>query len=138
MPERGETIVAKLKTALLVATVLAVPLVVQAPAAKAQPVNGLYVGAGAGVNWLQNQDYSARQGLEFCGYYAGCADGAVSGKWESQSRIGFAGVASIGWGFGNGLRAELEGNWRSNLLRTKSLGGSLTSEDPGEPGADME
>ena len=28
--------------------------------------------------------------------------------------VGFAGVASLGWGFGNGLRAEVEGNFRTN------------------------
>ena len=28
--------------------------------------------------------------------------------------VGFVGVASLGWGFGNGLRAELEGNYRQN------------------------
>lgn len=28
--------------------------------------------------------------------------------------VGFVGVASLGWGFGNGLRAEVEGNFRTN------------------------
>ncbi len=28
--------------------------------------------------------------------------------------VGFVGVASLGWGFGNGLRAEVEGNYRQN------------------------
>ena len=27
---------------------------------------------------------------------------------------GFAGLASLGWGFGNGIRAEIEGNYREN------------------------
>jgi outer membrane protein OmpA-like peptidoglycan-associated protein/outer membrane protein W len=28
--------------------------------------------------------------------------------------VGWVGVASLGWGFGNGLRAEVEGNYRTN------------------------
>ncbi len=28
--------------------------------------------------------------------------------------VGFVGVASLGWGFGNGVRAEVEGNYRQN------------------------
>jgi len=28
--------------------------------------------------------------------------------------VGFVGVASLGWGFGNGLRVEVEGNYRQN------------------------
>ena len=41
-----------LKRALLAATILAVPLV--APRAdSAQPVTGLYIGAGAGANWVK-------------------------------------------------------------------------------------
>jgi len=31
-----------------------------------------------------------------------------------KGSVGFAGVVSVGWGFGNGLRAELEGNYRNN------------------------
>ena len=40
----------KLRSALLAATMLAIPF-----AANAQPVTGLYVGAGAGVNITQQQ-----------------------------------------------------------------------------------
>jgi OmpA-OmpF porin, OOP family len=40
-----------LKKALLAATILATPV-----AASAQPVTGLYVGAGAGVNWISNPE----------------------------------------------------------------------------------
>ena len=45
----------KLRSALLAATMLAIPF-----AANAQPVTGLYVGAGAGVNITQQ-----RTGQEF-------------------------------------------------------------------------
>ena len=40
----------KLRNALLAATIMAVPV-----ALRAQPVDGLYIGAGAGANLLQNE-----------------------------------------------------------------------------------
>ena len=81
-----------LKKALLAATVLALPL-----AAQAQPVSGLYVGAGAGANFMQESKFNA------LGYGA-----------KIKTKTGWAAVGSLGWGFGNGLRAELEGNYRTN------------------------
>ena len=37
--------------------------------------------------------------------------------------VGFVGVASLGWGFGNGLRAEVEGNYRQNgVSKVRFLG----------------
>ena len=41
----------KFRNALVAATVLAMPL-----AAKAQPITGLYIGAGAGVNIMQDEN----------------------------------------------------------------------------------
>ncbi|MBS0560664.1 MAG: OmpA family protein [Proteobacteria bacterium] len=90
-----------LRSALLAATVLALPL-----AAQAQPVTGLYVGAGVGYNILGNQDINVPGSL-------GLAGVAGSGG-QLQFQGGFVGKASVGWGFGNGLRAELEGNYRAN------------------------
>jgi outer membrane protein OmpA-like peptidoglycan-associated protein len=88
-----------LRSALLAATILALPM-----AAKAQPINGLYIGAGAGYNILDSESVTT-------------FGGAPLGKLQTQG--GFVGKASIGWGFGNGLRAELEGNFYSNKF-TKS------------------
>src|SRR4051812_2632342 len=85
-----------LKKALLAATVLALPV-----AAQAQPVSGLYVGAGAGLNF--HQDAKGNNGrIRF-------------------DDVGGVGLASIGWGFGNGLRAEVEGNYRQNSVDRLSL-----------------
>jgi OOP family OmpA-OmpF porin len=95
----------QLRSALLAATVLATPI-----AASAQPVTGLYIGAGAGVNLLQDETVKPT--------------GIPSGKLGSE--VGFAGVVSIGWGFGNGLRAEIEGDYRNNKFRTASGLGSAT------------
>ena len=97
-----------LRKALLAATVLALPV-----AAQAQPVTGLYVGAGAGLNFHQESD--------------------VNGGRIRYKDVGGVGLASIGWGFGNGLRAEIEGNYRQNAVsrlqgsgvRSTSAGGRL-------------
>jgi outer membrane protein OmpA-like peptidoglycan-associated protein len=80
-----------LKRALLAATMLALPMT----AAQAQPVTGLYVGAGAGVNFRHD---SESRGVELI------------------SKVGGVGVGAIGWGFGNGLRTEVEGNYRENEI----------------------
>ncbi|MBR0642159.1 OmpA family protein [Plastoroseomonas hellenica] len=77
-----------LKKALLAATVLSLPI-----AAQAQPVTGIYVGAGAGGNYLHSTK-----------------DNGV----EISTDIGYIGVLSVGYGFGNGLRLEVEGSFRSN------------------------
>ena len=89
-----------LKKALLAATMLALPL-----AAQAQPVNGLYVGAGAGVNFLQESD------IELSRQFGG-TNAARNGTAEFN--LGWAGVISLGYGFGNGVRAEIEGSYREN------------------------
>jgi OOP family OmpA-OmpF porin len=95
----------KLRSALLAATVLALPV-----AAKAQPVNGVYVGLGLGYNILQDVTTSLDSSLN-----------VPSGKVQFDG--GFVGLGSVGYGFGNGLRVELEGNYRDNKA-TKLTGGS--------------
>ena len=44
----------RMRSALLAATILSIPVAVQA-----QPVNGLYVGAGAGFNYKQDQAFDS-------------------------------------------------------------------------------
>jgi OOP family OmpA-OmpF porin len=99
----------RIRNALLAATVMALPL-----AAHAQPVNGLYVGAGLGVNFLQQESVSA--------------SGAFGGSGQLKSDVGPAGVLSVGWGFGNGFRAEVEGNYMANKFYSGSgFSGSVSS-----------
>ena len=96
-----------IRNTLLAATIIGLPA-----AAAAQPVAGLYVGAGALGNILQNETI---QRLSTPG-------GAVPAAGSNPKfDVGFGGVASIGYGLGNGLRVELEGNYRTNDLRTVSL-----------------
>ena len=64
-------------------------------AAQAQPVTGLYVGAGAGLNFRHDTE---SRGIEL------------------KSGVGGVGVGSLGWGFGNGIRAEIEGSYRENEI----------------------
>jgi len=99
----------KLRSALLGATMIGLPLAV----GHAQPVEGPYVAGGAGINFLQNQNP-----------HFSVPGGAINGN--SQSSIGPAAVLSAGWGFGNGLRAEIEGNFRRNATTTPN-GGELKS-----------
>ena len=97
----------KLRTALLAATVLAVPA-----AAMAQPISGLYVGAGAGYNILQDEHLKSLPGPNFGG--------------KLRYNGGFVGLGSVGYGLGNGLRFELEGSYRDNKANKLSVnGGSL-------------
>jgi OmpA-OmpF porin, OOP family len=91
------------KKALLAATVLALPAVAQA-----QPITGVYVGAGAGYNYMQDSDITSRGGT-----FAAGPSNALTGV-EAEWDDGFGGVISVGYGFGNGLRAEIEGNYRQN------------------------
>jgi OOP family OmpA-OmpF porin len=105
-----------LKRALLAATILAAPLV--APlAASAQPVTGLYIGAGAGVNWVNSPskfDLSGESRDVSAGNFGLPSNVTVNNVGKANFHTGWGGVASIGWGFGNGFRAEIEGNYRTN------------------------
>ncbi len=91
-----------LKKALLAATMLALPV-----AAQAQVVTGFYVGAGAGLNFVQSTDVRVTGPAA-----AGLSNAAASGTIDFS--MGFGGVISVGYGLGNGLRAEIEGNYRQN------------------------
>jgi len=68
----------------------------------APPLNGLYIGAGVGLNWLQNEHLINAQGV--------AANPSIS------SRLGMAGVASIGWALPSGWRFEFEGDLRNNSI----------------------
>ena len=78
------------------AGVLAMALLAAPLAAEAQPFQGIYVGAGAGYNLPENDP--------------------LTGGNEIKPHGGFAGLGSVGYGLGNGLRFELEGNFREAPL----------------------
>ena len=87
------------------------------PAAQAQPVSGPYVSLGGGGNWLQ--DETLRLNPNF-----------PSGKLRFDTG-GVAARGSVGYGFGNGFRVEVEGDWRYNGLR-QYLGTPFPTKSGGE------
>ena len=74
-----------------------------------QTVTGLYIGAGAGANFLENSSLNSNNSLA-----ANLAARGVAGRGHAIFDAGFVGVVSIGYGFGNGFRVEAEGNFRQN------------------------
>jgi outer membrane protein OmpA-like peptidoglycan-associated protein len=87
-----------LRGTLLAASLLALPL-----AASAQPVTGLYISGGIGANLLQDESVKSVGGV------------ATSGM-KLDTHVGPAFVGAMGWGFGNGLRAEVEFDFRNNPI----------------------
>jgi OOP family OmpA-OmpF porin len=77
---------------MLAAGLMALPLA----AAQAQPVTGWYLGAGIGPNGLLEQK------------------GQNGNQFKTSPNLGFGVEGSVGYGFGNGVRVELEGDYRYN------------------------
>jgi outer membrane protein OmpA-like peptidoglycan-associated protein len=94
----------KLRLALAAATCLVLPL-----AAHAQPVTGPYVSLGAGTSILNPVPAS---------------DATGSGK--ILSRPSYAGDIAVGYGFGNGFRVELNGNYYRNTVHKIGGGARAT------------
>ena len=76
--------------------VLAIALLAAPLAARAQPFQGPYLGAGAGYNLPENPP--------------------LEGGGKIEPGGGFVGLGSVGYGLGNGFRFELEGNYREAPL----------------------
>ena len=110
----------RFRTTLATTAALAFPVL-----AAAQPIDGLYVGAGALYNYKQVEH--ARPAL---------GTGLGSSKFRFDEG-GFGGLGSVGYGFGNGLRLELEGNYRQNGIRQRGgtpnprTAGDSTQQDYG-------
>lgn len=93
----------KLRIALL-CSVLTGPI-----AARAQPIEGLYITGGVGGNYRQTQDFT---GLSAVTNHPPNASTPITRAAPNGSIPGggsSSGLGSIGWGFGNGFRAEVEG-----------------------------
>jgi outer membrane protein OmpA-like peptidoglycan-associated protein len=88
------------RTVLLAATVLAAPLAFS-HAASAQPVTGPYVNLGAGYN-ITNTVKEKNLIVD---------NAAVPGKGDVLFKNGYDVDAAVGYGFGNGFRAEIEGDF---------------------------
>jgi OmpA-OmpF porin, OOP family len=84
--------------AVLATALLAMPL-----AAIAQPVSGLYVGAGLGADLPQNTRVTP---------VGPSIDGFDHAKLVQQ--VGAMGVGAVGYGLGNGVRFEIQGDFARN------------------------
>ena len=106
-----------MRPTLLAATLLATPALFHGVAC-AQPVSGLYIGAGGGGNFMQDERNKSIR----------LSNGATI---PSGARIGFdtgiVAVGSLGYGFGNGVRVELEGNYRYNRPSSFRNAGQVTT-----------
>jgi outer membrane protein OmpA-like peptidoglycan-associated protein len=104
----------RLKTFLAGTALMALPALAQAQAldgATSGATSGFYFGLGAGFNQVMNTDADA----------SGASGAALSGAGFGTSGTyeflpGGAVVLSLGYGYGNGLRAELEANLRVNSV----------------------
>jgi OOP family OmpA-OmpF porin len=96
----------KLRLALAAATCLAMPVI-----AHAQPVTGPYVSLEGGTSLLEPVNFNETFG--------------ASGK--VLTRPSYAGIGGVGFGFGNGFRVQLDGDYLHNTLSKAdfSAGGSL-------------
>ena len=101
---------------LIGAATLGLPLMAQAQSAfdnfrvaPQQAVTGLYIGAGAGVNFMENTSLASSSRLA-----SGLAAAGIRGRGQAIYDPGYVGVVSVGYGFGNGWRIEAEGNFRQN------------------------
>lgn len=74
----------------------------------AQPISGPYVSLGGGYDKLQSEFIHTDSAIT--GIDAGNTPGAP-GNPHVRWGDGATTEASVGWGFGNGLRVELEGQW---------------------------
>jgi OOP family OmpA-OmpF porin len=81
----------------------------------ADTVSGPYVSLGAGWNHMQDETVTAAS-----------LEGRATTKFNGPASFneGFVGLGSLGWGFGNGLRTELEASYRWNTLRSVTGAGS--------------
>ena len=103
----------KLRTALLAATAMAAAVIAQPVMAQTPPVTGIYVGAGLGYNIMTNKKAKANDIL-------GNSDTTI------KMHGGFVGVGSVGYGFGNGLRVELQGDYYSNQTNGSNNGTQIS------------
>jgi outer membrane protein OmpA-like peptidoglycan-associated protein len=107
------------KTLLVASVALAWPAVSQG-----QIVTGLYLGGGLGANFLASTDVT--------GSSAADKAAVTSLGWnELDFSWGYVGVLSLGWGFGNGIRAEIEGSFRENEVSGVSQGNVARSPSSG-------
>lgn len=102
--------------ALVIMAALAAPILGKSTAVRAQPISGLYIGAGGGWNYLE--DVNTKPSLPVID----------SPRLNIRGNSGFAALGSIGYALGDGWRFELEGNYRqTNINRVTGTAFPTTS-----------
>ncbi|HYZ24726.1 MAG TPA: OmpA family protein [Rhodopila sp.] len=101
----------KFRNAALAATMLALPLTAKAQNFMGVPFTGLYVGAGLGVNIMQDEDAQLRTFAP-----------TVTDSGKLETRVGPAANVYVG-GSLYGLRLEVEGAYRYNTFHGNGVGG---------------
>ncbi len=86
-------------------------------AARAQPITGLYVAGGVGATLLQAET------LQVSGLGAG-----YSHPDYNNAGLGFVGLASVGYGLGDGFRLEVEGQYLNHALNGVSNATSISAK----------
>ena len=105
----------RLRTILMVTAATSFAVVGLPLVASAQPVDGLYVGAGAGGNILQTEAVNRSRGPLNFGH-------GSDYKFDAGPIV----IGSVGYGLGNGLRLELQGAYYDNkITRLKNGGATL-------------
>jgi outer membrane protein OmpA-like peptidoglycan-associated protein len=102
-----------LSYAAILATSVAMPALAQQPVA----LSGLYVGLGAGPNWLQNEHINSTVITQGLSTPLAVNRGATSAL---DANVGFTTVLSVGYALPGGVRFELEGDYRRNSLQSFS------------------
>lgn len=92
--------------------ILGIVMLCLSSAAQAQTVNGPYVAGGIGGNW-RSETSDTLNNLVFLPSGTTIGDG---NKLREEYKTGGLSLASVGWGFGNGFRAEIEGSYRNNRV----------------------
>ncbi|MCH4090284.1 OmpA family protein [Acetobacter sp.] len=106
----------RLRSALLATTLMAAAPV----AASATTITGPYVNIGGGYDLTQTQHAST---------WDPGSQSTVSSKYRHQN--GFTGFGAFGWGFGNGLRVEVEGVYNYSEINHRNGAGVANNKTRG-------
>ena len=86
--------------------------------AVAQPVSGLYIGAVGGANFMEREQIRAAPTAGLPPLYG-----------RAGLDTGYTALGSVGWGFGNGFRVEVEGNYRRNDFSPRQSGLAINGRE---------
>jgi outer membrane protein OmpA-like peptidoglycan-associated protein len=84
---------------------------------QAQPVTGPYVSLAAGTSILNPENSTLQGEARFGNQFGYVAPGIFNTK--TQFRPDYAGIAGVGYGFGDGFRIELDGDYIRNTAHSE-------------------